>query len=200
LSAARRDPRIRKIRDSPGQDSSGGDFFEVNTSEPSPIGPMDGESLGRLLDEHGAALRLYARQFCDCPEDVIQEVLFDLVRQSQTPGDLRPWLYRVARNKAINAARSSHRRKRREMEAAARRAPWWVPAAAENVESRAAVAALRELPLDQREVVVAHVWGNLTFREIGQLTDVSDSTAHRRYLAALTALRERLNIPCAQND
>ena len=78
MSAARRDPRIRKIRDSPGQDSSGGDFFEVNTSDPSPIGPMDGESLGRLLDEHGAALRLYARQFCDCPEDVIQEVMKSL--------------------------------------------------------------------------------------------------------------------------
>jgi RNA polymerase sigma factor (sigma-70 family) len=191
--------RIKKILSRAGQNASFGDFSVVNANDPS-AGPTGAESLGRLLDGHGAALRLYARQFCDCPEDVVQEGLFDLVRQATPPGDVVAWLYRAVRNKAINAARSAHRRRRHETEAAGRHAAWFVPVAGDEAESQTATAALRELPLEQREVVVAYVWGNLTFREIGRLTGVSDSTAHRRYLAALAALRERLTGICAKND
>jgi DNA-directed RNA polymerase specialized sigma24 family protein len=52
------------------------------------------------------------------------------------------------------------------------------------------------LPLEQRETLVAHLWGGLTFEQIGELTGVSSSTAHRRYLAGLSALRERLRVTC----
>jgi RNA polymerase sigma-70 factor (ECF subfamily) len=39
----------------------------------------------------------------------------------------------------------------------------------------------------------------LTFEQIGELTGVSSSTAHRRYLAGLSALRERLRVPCPKD-
>ncbi len=32
---------------------------------------MDPDLLGNLLDQHAAALELYARQWCDTPEDVV---------------------------------------------------------------------------------------------------------------------------------
>jgi len=48
-------------------------------------------------------------------------------------------------------------------------------------------------------VVVAHLWGGLTFEEVGRLMGCSDSAAQRRYLAALSALRERLTKPCLKN-
>ena len=59
---------------------------------------------------------------------------------------------------------------------------------------------LEELPAEQREVVVAHVWGGLAFRQIGDLTGTSDSTAHRRYQAALAAIRKRLRVPCPKKN
>ena len=39
---------------------------------------MDSDLLGRLLDQHAAALTLYARQWCDTPEDVVQEAFLKL--------------------------------------------------------------------------------------------------------------------------
>jgi DNA-directed RNA polymerase specialized sigma24 family protein len=51
------------------------------------------------------------------------------------------------------------------------------------------------LPLEQREVVVARIWGGLTFEELAHLVGCSLPTAHRRYQAGLVALRERLKGP-----
>jgi RNA polymerase sigma factor (sigma-70 family) len=162
-------------------------------------GPAGPELLGQVLDEHAAALELYARQLCRCPEDVVQEALVELVRQPSVPGELLPWLYRVVRNKAISAARSAGRRQRHEAEAAQRRCTWFAGSTSEGLDAQTATAALESLPAEQREVVVAHLWGGLTFQQIGRLTGTSDSTAHRRYLAALTVLRERLRVPCSRN-
>src|SRR5262249_59615600 len=81
------------------------------------IGP---EILGRLFDEHAAALVLFARPWCDAPEDVVQDAFIALARQDPAPDRLVAWLYRVVRNGAIAAARRSRRRRRREQRAAHR--------------------------------------------------------------------------------
>ncbi|MHB1557553.1 MAG: RNA polymerase sigma factor, partial [Isosphaeraceae bacterium] len=59
-----------------------------------------------------------------------------------------------------------------------------------------AEAELKSLPLDQREVIVAHLWGGLTFEQIGEVSGTSSSTAHRLYAAGLATLRERLGVAC----
>jgi len=41
-------------------------------------GPIDAELLGRLLDEHGPALALYASQWTDAADDCVQEALIEL--------------------------------------------------------------------------------------------------------------------------
>ena len=41
---------------------------------------MGPEQLGELVDRHAAALVLYARQWCACPEDVVQTAFLKLVR------------------------------------------------------------------------------------------------------------------------
>jgi RNA polymerase sigma-70 factor (ECF subfamily) len=51
---------------------------------------------------------------------------------------------------------------------------------------------LAELPLQLREVIVARLWGGLTFEDIARLAGCSLPTAHRRYQTGLTQLRERL--------
>ena len=70
--------------------------------------------LGELLDRHGAALVLFARQFCASPEDVVQESFVQLARQGTAPDQPVAWLYRVVRNGAISAARGEQRRRKRD--------------------------------------------------------------------------------------
>lgn len=53
--------------------------------------------------------------------------------------------------------------------------------------------AIRELPDEQREVVVLHLKGGLKFKEIADLQDVSISTVHSRYQYALNKLRLQFN-------
>ena len=67
-----------------------------------PTGP---ELLGQLLDRHGRALVLFARQWTSSPEDVVQEAFVQLSRQTEAPRDPASWLYRVVRNGAISARR-----------------------------------------------------------------------------------------------
>lgn len=165
----------------------------MNGNDSKALGPVGPELLGRLLDEHAATLAFFARQFCCCPEDVVQEAFVELVRQRQSPREVLPWLYRVVRNKACSASRAQGRRERREACVARARSAGLVETTPDGVDAEIVAAALEGLPLEQREVVVAHLWGGLTFQQVGQLTGTSDSTAHRRYLAALDTLRKKLN-------
>ena len=161
------------------------------------IGP---ELLGRLIDEHAAALVLYARQWCDSPEDVVQEALLKLAGQSRPPDDVVAWLYRVVRNLAVSAARSAKRRRHHEASAAKTMHVWFGEADQAPIDAQTATAALAGLPSEQREVLVAHLWGGLTFEEIGRLAGCSSSTAHRHYVAGLANLRERLGVACPRQD
>lgn len=161
-----------------------------------PIGP---ELLARLLDEHGPALVLYARQWCRSPEDAVQEAFMELVRQRVAPENLVAWLFRVVRNGAISASRAESRRHRREAAVAQSRDPWFDAANDRRLDASAAAEALAELPLDQRETIVARLWGGLTLEEVAQLTGTSAATALRRYRAGLEALRERLGAACPPN-
>lgn len=156
---------------------------------------MDPAELGRLLDRHARALELYARQWCQQPEDIVQEAFVSLVQQSPAPTNAVPWLYRAVRNGALNAVRDARCRRDHESEAS-RRAEWLVADVGTELDAQAASESLAGLPLEQREVIVAHVWGGLSFVEIAELIGTSASTAHRWYLAGLTTLRERLGVTC----
>jgi RNA polymerase sigma factor (sigma-70 family) len=157
---------------------------------------MGPEGFSRLVDEHSAALVLYARQWCAAPEDVVQEAFLKLAGQVKTPDHPVAWLYRVVRNGSISAARAAQRRRRHEEAAAGRTPAWFIPSEAHGLDEQAASAALAKLPLEQREIIVAHLWGGLTFEQIASLVGCSSSTAHRRYIEGLTALREKLEKPC----
>lgn len=157
---------------------------------------MGPEQLGRLVDELAGALTLYARQWCSLPEDVVQEAFVRLGRQRLAPDNLAAWLHTVVRNAAISAGRSERRRRHYESAAAASRPGWFLPADDAHLDASAVIAALETLPSEQRETLVAHVWGGLTFEQVGELTNASSSTAHRRYLIALESLRKRLRVEC----
>lgn len=162
---------------------------------------MTPELLGRLLDEHGGALALYAAQWTEAADDCVQEALIELARQPRVPASPVAWLYRVVRNRAISQYRSAARRERREQFAARLRlrdseAREGDAPAEPSVEADELAAAIASLPEELREVVVARTWGGLNFEQIADLAGCSTSTAHRRYEAGLAALRNRLEQPC----
>ena len=138
------------------------------------------ELLGRLLNEHAAALALFARQWCSCPEDVVQEAFMRLAAEREAPANPAAWLFTVVRNGAISAGRAESRRRKHEASAAHQTADWFEANAADSIDARVAANGLNRLPLEEREVIVAHVWGGLTFAEIAQLVSTSTSSVHRR--------------------
>lgn len=153
---------------------------------------MAPEEIGRLIDAQAAALALYARQWCASPEDVVQEAMLRLAGLRTSPPNVVAWLFTTVRHAAISAGRSERRRKRREAVAAARAPAWFVPSERGRLDAEQAAAALAQLPPDEQEAIVAHLWGGLKFEEIGPLMGVSGATAYRRYVAGLEALRGKL--------
>ena len=156
---------------------------------------MSPTDFARLIDSHGAPLVLYARQWCDVAEDVVQEAFLKLVRLGQPPEDAAAWLYRVVRNGALDAAKRARRRQRRES-AAARPVRWFVEPEVDGLEADTAVAALERLAPERREVIVARHWGGLSFEQIAEVAGCSASTAFRRYTAGVETLRQQLGVSC----
>ncbi len=154
---------------------------------------MGPDELARLVDKHAAALTLYARQWCGTPEDVVQTAFLKLVRQRVAPENLVAWLFRVVRNAAIDAGRSARRRQKYEHRAAGNAPLWFVPTEdPTGLDARTAAAALQQLPDEIREIMVAHLWGGLTFEQIAGMVGGSASTCYRRFALGLDLLREKL--------
>jgi RNA polymerase sigma factor (sigma-70 family) len=153
------------------------------------------EYIAALIARHGSALELFARQFTTSPEDCVQEAFIELALQPQLPSNVLAWLYRVVRNRALNMARSQRRRRKREL-ATIEDDPdvWFRQEPNGELDAEALTEALADLDEELREVVVARIWGGLSFEEIADIVDTSISSAHRRFHSGLDGLRERLGL------
>jgi RNA polymerase sigma factor (sigma-70 family) len=154
----------------------------------------DLQQFRQLFDAHSRALCLYARQLCDDPDDVVQEAYLKLAEQPVPPPEPAAWLFRVVRHEALMVSRSQRRRRQRE--AAFPSTGWFEPLDSDAIDVRELTAALESLAREDRELVTARIWGGLNFRELGELLSISDSSAHRRYAAALESLRKHLGVSC----
>lgn len=153
---------------------------------------IDPVELGRCFDRHAAVLVLLARQWCSSPEDVVQESFLKLSSASPTPDNPAAWLFRVVRNGAISAGRSEWRRKKRENLRQHLQQDWFVHDPAQKLDADTAVMALAKLPREEREVIISHLWGGLTFDEIARVVESSSSTCHRLYVRGLEQMRVSL--------
>ena len=158
---------------------------------------MSPRQLGELIERHGSPLVLYARQWCSVPEDVVQDAFVRLIGVRHPPDDPIAWLYRVVRNRALDAAKTDRRRQKREF--AARPSSWFVEPEIDGLDAEKAVASLEHLPSEWRETIVARLWGGLTFEQIAEISGCSPSSAFRRFEAGIAALRESLGVPCPNN-
>ena len=143
--------------------------------------------------EHGARLRLIARQWTRCDadaDDVLQEAFVRFWRhQRHLPGDPNALVVTSIRRAALDHHRRRDRRTLRE-QAVAADADLVGDFEPEADPRLAALArSLPALPPEQREVVVLKVWGDLTFEQIGAQLDISPNTAASRWRYAMEALR-----------
>jgi len=158
---------------------------------------LSSEELSALWQTHAAALLLVARGHCGTQapgtaEDCVQEAFISLASQKVQPNNTSAWLMKTVRNAAIDAVRSQQRRVRREQTAASVGRKWLEPVEATlTTESTTdqLKTALQQLDNTTRDIVIAHLWNDMTFRQIADACDVSAATAHRKYEAGIDQLR-----------
>lgn len=161
---------------------------------------IDERILQELIDAHGAALTLYARQWCRAPEDAVQEALVDLVRTEPVPNDPVAWLYTATRRRAMNVARAENRRAKHYRQASEETPTWFVPTHDDLDNPVDVQSALADLPQLEREIVVARIWGGLSFAQIAELVEQSSSSVHRHYQRTLVELAEVLTQQLSETE
>jgi RNA polymerase sigma-70 factor (ECF subfamily) len=130
-------------------------------------------------------------------QDLAQESFLQLHRTawgSLPPGEARFWLYRVARNMAINEFRKTHTRYRLfDRVAEAMRPAARDPEQEYETRERKQIVLemLQTLPEDQRAALLLREQEQLSYREIGQVLNVSESKVKVDIFRARAALRER---------
>lgn len=154
---------------------------------------IDRQQLIALHTKYASALVLYARQWCTSPDDAAQEAMIALAEQSPPPQDPAGWLFTATRRRAINQARAEKRRGAHHRRLADCGDAWFGPDLDDAEDREELRAALQSLDSLDRQIVVARIWGELSFQQLAELVDRPLSFVHRRYRGALAALGRRLD-------
>ena len=150
----------------------------------------ESDKLGGWIGRYGGPLTYWLRGRCSNPDDVVQETFRRLMQQKPLPERVGAWLFHVAANLAKEEVRRSRRREHREARVASSES---VKAAGfARVEQDEVRELVEALPQQLREVVIARLWGELTWAEIAELLQTPQTSLYRRYEEALAALKEKL--------
>ncbi len=130
-----------------------------------------------------------------CPgraDDAIQEAFCRLFRLSSKPRHLKAYVFRTVRNAAIDEVRRNPPPAEELNEFIFD--PGAVPreAAADSEFKRRVAEVLLTLPEDERETIVQHIYGGLTFREIAVVRQAPRGTIAAWYRRGLKKLRAKL--------
>ena len=156
------------------------------------------ERLQTALDRYERPLLGYARRLLGDAEqakDVVQDTFLKLCREPIDADDprLKPWLYRVCRNRAIDVLRKE---RRMHMLDDGERLPSSSAepgaAVAAQDEKHRLVACVRTLPPRQQEVVWLRFQSGLSYRQIAEVTKHSVSHVGVLLHEAMTTLRARM--------
>ena len=161
----------------------------------------DREALRAVYEKYKDSLRTIAgsmlHDMC-AAEDILHDVFVAFARkarQLRIKGSLRNYLITCVANKV----RDEYRRKQvhtieiDHAESVSSRSDAPDDRIIADERTRALAHALASIPFEQREVVVLHLKGALTFREIARMQNTTLSTAHGRYRYGLKKLRVLLN-------
>ncbi|WP_182868504.1 sigma-70 family RNA polymerase sigma factor [Rhodopirellula sp. JC639] len=156
---------------------------------------MPPQELAETWKRCSSRLLLIARAIGEPAEDAVQEAFLRLARQTPPPDDPFAWLVTVTRNQLLQWRRSGIRRRRRERDSDQQ--PVWFDGESQQMESaldaQEVTEALKRLDADQRQVIVMHLWGELSFRQIAEVMACSQSTAHRTFQSGIRAMQRKFN-------
>lgn len=152
---------------------------------------LSSDELSRAWSLHADRLLLIVRGFGEPADDAVQEAFVKLAELDHLPSEPMAWLVKVARNELLQWWRSNGRRQQRDLDRHANH-PWFsLHDLDSNLDALEMTKALQAMPADLREPVMMHLWGGMSFEQIGEILDVSRSTAHRQYTEALNQLRKQ---------
>ncbi len=156
----------------------------------------DVEQLSILFERHHARLFNYCLRLTgdrETSRDLVQEVFFRMLKYRATyreEGTFLPWLYRLARNVCMDHLRGPRREVPHEEDAPEPVAAG--PQPAETVERREETRllgrALRELPVEKRELLVMARFASLGYDEIAQVLGCTVGAVRVRVHRALREL------------
>jgi RNA polymerase sigma-70 factor (ECF subfamily) len=154
------------------------------------------------LDRHEGALVAYAARIAGdlhAARDVVQEAFLRLCREdrARVEGRVAAWLYTVCRRLAIDERRRVKRAAPADamgLDAFPAPSPRAEPAAESRDETRSALEALAALPEAQQEVILLKFRHGLTYREIAEVTGLSEGHVGVRIHEGMTALRRRFRV------
>lgn len=162
----------------------------------------DSGALVRIYDKYAGALMSLAYKLVHnyaVAEDLLHDVFLDFVEGIQgfrLTGSLKAFLACCVANRAKDWLRSSNRHPKHSLEMDSFRSACRTPdqMAIADESSSLINDALDQLPIEQREVVLLHLLGGMTFREIGVQQGVSINTVQGRYRYGIQRLRNRFKI------
>ena len=165
----------------------------------------EAEALGELYDQYGQMVFRLLLRLLSAPEpaeELTQDVFDAVWRRASTyradRGSVRPWVFAIARNRAVDWRRTKG--KPLEREAALKDA--FGLAAEHPVEDRVIAslqaervrAAVSDLPEEQRLVMNLAFWSGLSQSEIAERTGAPLGTVKSRVRLAMQRLRDSLSV------
>jgi RNA polymerase sigma factor (sigma-70 family) len=146
-----------------------------------------------LYRQHGAALLLFAMAITgerSRAQDAVHQVFLKLIENGYLSRvqDKKAYLFACIRNAVLNERKLQERHEPLETDSS-----WFSPPDRDIAGEQNLRWSLAALPEDQREVVVLHIWGDLTFSQIADLLSISSNTAASRYRYALGKLRDLMS-------
>ena len=153
---------------------------------------LDPDKLTEVWDQHADRLLLIARSIGGPAEDAVQEAFIALATQKQLPDDPMAWLVKVARHRLLQWRRSRLRRRARE----SRRTDvaWFdcdMTLVDQKIDAKEITAALQEIDSPDREIIVMHLWGGMTFDAIAKVVGGSRAKAHRNFQRGIETLQTK---------
>lgn len=165
-------------------------FFLKNSRHPVVTWMMNALALSDLLNRLGPSLTLLARQYTNCADDAVQDAFVQLAGLKAIPSHVEAWLFRAVKHRALDYRKTEARRKRREE--SHQPSSWFCEHSIDGMDAEQAVQALTNLPEEEREIIIARLWGSLSLQQIADAFGCSVATVHRRFEAGITRLREQL--------
>lgn len=158
--------------------------------------PEPANQIDALYRQHGAALLLFAISIAgdrSLAQDALHQVFLKMLESGMLSRavDAKAYLFASVRNTLLNDEKI--RRRNVSLESSPQdEATWFLPRDRDYAEEGMLRRALAALPEDQREVIVLHIWGELTFAQIAEVLEISCNTAASRYRYALARMRETM--------